>query len=283
MKRSVGSKSRESHGFWYANRFLILRRFSQFSILALFLLGPLFGLWIMRGNLSSSRILDTVPLTDPFVFTQIVLSGHVPQINAIIGVVLVVFFYMLVGGRVFCSWVCPVNMITDLAGWLRRKYSINTTSKLDSGFRRVLLVTVLLLPLVTGYVVWELVNPVSLMHRGIIFGMGYGWLMLLALFLFDLFIVRRGWCGHVCPMGAFYAQLGRKRALVIDAYQRDQCDDCADCYLVCPEPQVLNQPLKSNSDSTIVSSIDCTNCGRCIDVCEPKVFRFSRDPDIGQA
>jgi ferredoxin-type protein NapH len=283
VKRAVGSESRESNGFWYANRFLILRRFSQFSILALFLLGPLFGLWIMRGNLSSSRILDTVPLTDPFVFTQIVLSGHVPQINAIIGVVLVVFFYMLVGGRVFCSWVCPVNMITDLAGWLRRKFSINTTGKLDSGFRRVLLVTVLLLPLVTGYVVWELVNPVSLMHRGIIFGMGYGWLMLLALFLFDLFIVRRGWCGHVCPMGAFYAQLGRKRALVIDAYQRDQCDDCADCYLVCPEPQVLKQPLKSNSDSTIVSSIDCTNCGRCIDVCEPEVFRFSRDPDTGQA
>ena len=46
---------------------------------------------------------------------------------------------------------------------------------------------------------WAKQSCELLVTAGPSFGMGYGWLMLLALFLFDLFIVRRGWCGHICP------------------------------------------------------------------------------------
>ncbi len=35
-----------------ANRWLLLRRLSQFGILGLFLLGPLAGLWLVKVNLS---------------------------------------------------------------------------------------------------------------------------------------------------------------------------------------------------------------------------------------
>ena len=44
--------------------------------------------------------------------------------------------------------------------------------------------------------VWELINPVSMAHRGIIFGMGLAWVVLLGVFLFDLLISRHGWCGN---------------------------------------------------------------------------------------
>jgi ferredoxin-type protein NapH len=76
-------------------------------------------------------------------------------------------------------------------------------------------------------------------------------------------------------MGAFYGVLGRKRLLKIDAIERERCDNCRDCYLACPEPQALKEPLKKNSPSSLVASPDCTNCGRWIDVCEPKVFEFT--------
>ena len=33
--------------------------------------------------------------------------------------------------------------------------------------------------------------------------------VVLGLFLFDLFILRHGWCGHFCPLGAFYALVGK--------------------------------------------------------------------------
>ena len=42
----------------------------------------------------------------------------------LLGAAIVLVFYPLVGGRVFCAWVCPVNLVTDLAGWLRTKLRI---------------------------------------------------------------------------------------------------------------------------------------------------------------
>ena len=280
MSKAIGELSQQSHGFWYSHRFLILRRASQLSILALFLLGPVFGVWIMRGNLSSSEILSTVPLTDPYVFLQLLASGHIPEANAIIGVLIVVAFYLLVGGRVFCSWVCPVNMVTDLAAWLRRKLSINSHTVLSKNIRHLLLAVTLITPLFVGIVAWELINPVSLFHRGIIFGIGYGGAVILAIFLLDLFVVRQGWCGHICPMGSLYRVINTGAVLRVNAINRDKCTDCGECFQICPEPQVLKQPLKrknreQNLSSPMISMPDCTNCGRCIDVCEPKVIEFT--------
>ena len=258
-------------------RFLLLRRISQLSILMLFLLGPWYGIWFVKGNLSFSLTLDTLPLTDPFVLMQTVFAGHMPEQKALIGVALVVGFYLLVGGRFFCSWVCPVNLITDLSAWLREKLRFPMRSALSSQLRYWLLGVLLFACALTGTAVWEWLNPVSLFHRGLIFGFGAAWTVLLAVFLFDLLVVSRGWCGHLCPMGAFYSLLGVVRPLRINAVNRSQCDDCMDCFRVCPEPQVIQPALKNGVDDkgTMVSSINCTNCGRCIDVCDQNVFKFS--------
>ena len=53
----------------------VLRRTTQLSVLALFLLGPWAGLWIIKGNLNSSLALDVLPLSDPFVLVQSWLAG----------------------------------------------------------------------------------------------------------------------------------------------------------------------------------------------------------------
>ena len=49
--------------------------------------------------------------------------------------------------------------------------------------------------------------------------------------------------------------------------------DCLDCFAVCPEPQVIRESLKG-AGSPVISSPQCTNCGRCIDVCSEQVFKF---------
>lgn len=276
-----GRDARANKGWLIANKWLFARRFSQLSILFIFLLGPWFGIWIVTGNLSSSLILETVPLTDPYILLQSFFAGHSPETNAIIGAMIVLLFYILVGGRVYCSWVCPVNMVTDAAQWLREQFKISGSSTISRKTRYWLLAATLVLAFFTGSIAWEMVNPVSMLHRGLIFGMGLAWFIVLAVFMLDLLVSRRAWCSHLCPVGTFYSLLGTHSLIRVRADAREQCDDCMDCFMVCPEQQVIRPALKGhlNKNSSeiigpVITSSNCTNCGRCIDVCAKDVFHF---------
>lgn len=274
--KKIGADATAEKGWLASHKWLILRRSSQLAILALFLVGPLAGLWIVKGTLAYSLTLDTLPLTDPYVLLQSLLAGHIPEKLALIGVAIVLAFYFLVGGRVYCSWVCPVNMVTDAAAWLRARLGIKGGAHISRKLRYWVLGMTLALAAVTGTIAWELINPVSMLHRGLIFGIGMTWTIVLAVFLLDLFVSANAWCGHVCPVGAFYSLLGKWSPLRVSAIKRDACNDCMDCYAVCPEPQVIKPALKGAKQNIApaILSPNCTNCGRCIDVCSKDVFRF---------
>ncbi len=263
-------------GWWSAHRWLLLRRSVQLGVLALFLAGPWLGWWVVKGNLNYSLTLDTLPLADPLVMLQSLLTGHAPERNAIIGVAIVLAFYLLVGGRVYCAWVCPVNIVTDAASALRRRLDIRGGGDLPRQTRYWMLALILALAAGTGSIVWELVSPVSLLPRGLIFGMGGGWLLIAGIFLFDLFVMKRGWCGHLCPVGAFYGLLGRVGLVRVSATRREDCNDCLDCFAACPEQHVIRLPLKGAHKGVgpMIKDSDCTSCGRCIDVCAKDVFQF---------
>ncbi|WP_271008913.1 quinol dehydrogenase ferredoxin subunit NapH [Paucibacter sp. B51] len=272
--------SQPARSRWAAQRWLILRRSSQLGVIGLFLLGPLFGLWWVKGNLASSLTLDVLPLSDPFVLAQSLLAGlrHGlwPAASALIGAAIVLAFYGLLAGRAYCAWVCPVNVVTDAAAWLRRRLKISSGRAPSRQLRHALLACVLLAAAALGSPVWEQVNPVTLTQRALIFGGSLAWGALAAVFLFDLLVAPRGWCGHVCPMGAAYALIGAKPLLRISAAHSSRCNDCGDCFAVCPEPQIIVGPLKAKQDAgPLILAPDCTACGRCIDVCDSSVFRFT--------
>jgi ferredoxin-type protein NapH len=276
-ERILGASAIKNKGWWLAYKWLILRRISQVGILLLFLAGPWLGVWIIKGNLSSSLLFDTVPMTDPLLFLQILATGFTAVATEVItGAVIVLGFYLLVGGRVFCSWVCPVNIVTDAANWLREKLGVKGGTRLRRNTRYWVLATVLIVSAVTGSLAYELVNPVSMLHRGLFFGMGLGWLVIMGIFLFDLLMAKRGWCSHLCPMGAFYGLIGWASPIKVRADARSRCDDCGECFIVCPEPQILPPVLKGEKKGIppVVLSGDCTNCGRCIDICGEDVFQF---------
>ncbi len=277
MANRIGKAARESKGWWLSQRWLLLRRLSQLSILALFLAGPWFGLWLVKGNLNYSLTLNTLPLTDPYIALQSLLaSKQLPERLGLIGVAVVVTFYLLVGGRSYCAWVCPINPITDLAGWLRQRLGIKGGAHFSRNTRYWMLGLSLLLAFFSGVVAWEWVNPVSMLHRGLIFGFGAAVWVVLAVFLLDLFVARRAWCGYLCPMGAFYSLIGRVSLLRVSAPARQACNDCMDCFDVCPEPQVIKPALKGKEGSSpVILAPACTNCGRCVDVCAKHVFSYT--------
>ena len=271
-----GAEAVRVKGWLRANKWLLLRRATQLGILALFLLGPWFGVWIVKGNLSSSLTLGMLPLTDPYLTLQSLVAGHVPYKDALLGTGIVLAFYLLFGGRLYCAWVCPVNLVTDAAAWLRRRLGIKGGRTPSAATRYWLLAFTVLASALTGSIAWEWVNPVSMLHRGLIFGFGLSWGIVLAVFLYDLLFASRGWCGHVCPMGAFYGLLGKTALIRVSADKRSGCDDCMDCFAVCPEPQVIRPALKAMGQThPLILDQDCTGCARCIDVCGKDVFRLT--------
>lgn len=271
-----GLEAAQALGWWHAHRFVLARRASQFVILALFLAGPWFGLWIVKGNLASSLTLGVLPLSDPFVLLQTFAAKHVPDRQALLGAGIVLAFYALVGGRSYCGWVCPANAVTDGAAFLRRRLRLKGGRVPPKETRYLLLAAVLLASFASGRMIWEAVNPVTMTQRGLIFGGSISLAVVAAVFLYDLLIAPRGWCGHLCPMGAFYSLLGRLSLLRVSAARRSACNDCLDCFAVCPEPQVIRPALKGDAASTpVILAGNCTNCGRCADVCSKDVFRFT--------
>jgi ferredoxin-type protein NapH len=279
--RIPGQAAQARHGWWTASKWLVLRRVAQFFFLALFLTGPLLGIWISKGTLASSLTLSILPLTDPLFALQSLLAHHSLEGKVLLGAGIVLAVYALIGGRMFCSWVCPVNLVTDAAAWLRARFNLPEGVTFSRASRLWILGAVLAVSALTGTVAWEFVNPVTILHRGLVFGALYGaglaWVLVAALFLFDLAVSSRGWCGHLCPVGAFYSLIGRKSLLRVSAVARQSCDDCLDCYKACPEPQVISPALKGAARGLgpMILSSDCTNCGRCIDICPERVFEFS--------
>ncbi|MDX6839899.1 quinol dehydrogenase ferredoxin subunit NapH [Hafnia paralvei] len=270
----AGRDARQRHGFIRSHRWLLLRRLSQLAILMMFLSGPWFGVWILKGNYSGSLLLDTVPLTDPLMMLESLFAGHWAALTALAGALVIVAIYALIASRAFCAWVCPLNPVTDLAAWMRRKLNIRQSASLPRGLRYGILLAVLAGSAVSGTLLWEWLNPVALLGRSLIFGAVGGLWLILAVFLFDLLVTEHGWCGHICPMGALYGVIGAKAMVRVSAEHREKCTRCMDCFHVCPESQVLREPVLNNDHSPLVLSKDCISCGRCMDVCAEHVFEF---------
>ena len=253
-------------------RFLIARRVTQIAIMVLYVIANVYGINILMGNLSSSLLLNTIPLSDPYAVLQMAFAGAVLSFDILLGAFFITMFYMIVGGRAFCSWICPVNMITDLANYLRRKFGFNQIQKKQPASRNIrywVIAISFVLSFIMGIAAFELISPVSMVHRGIIFGLGFGWATMVVIFLFDLFVLKNGWCGHICPLGGFYSLIGRFSLLRVH-HNSEKCTACMKCKVVCPEIQVLHMIDKS-SEPVLQ---ECTLCARCIEVCEDDALNF---------
>jgi ferredoxin-type protein NapH len=122
-----------------------------------------------------------------------------------------------------------------------------------------------------GVTAFEFISPISMIHRGVIFGLGFGWAAAVIIFLFDLFVLKNGWCGYICPLGGFYALISRF-SLIRVKHDESKCTLCMRCKEVCPENQVLFMVGKHSAQ---VLKGECTNCARCIEVCDDDALNFS--------
>ncbi|MBI9034276.1 MAG: quinol dehydrogenase ferredoxin subunit NapH [Bacteroidales bacterium] len=251
-----------------------MRRFVQIGFLILFAGANYWGWKIIQGDYSSALILNSFYLTDPFAVIQTFMAGYLVASSALMGALIIFLIYAVFFGRAFCSWICPVNMIADLSNLLHRRLKMQKSlSKvpLNRNARYWILGGFLVLSTIAGGAAFEFISPISMLYRGIIFGMGMGWLVIPFLMLLDLFIKPYAFCGHLCPLGAFYSLISRFRIIKI-THHLNKCTLCNACFEVCPEKQVLQIVGKEQG---FILSGECTLCGKCVDACDDDALKFS--------
>jgi len=246
-----------------------IRRLVQLGAIAL-IASPLAGLNLFRGNLAAGDLLG-VGLADPLAFMQATLASHIFILSFFGSALTVAVFYFVIGGRTFCGWVCPVYLVTELNDRLSRYLGVAERSYRLSGTRWSLAVT-LSVSLLAGIPLFEILSPIGITSRAIMFKSWMPLLLVLGIMIVEAFAARRIWCRSLCPVGGFYALLGRFSPLRV-GFSRQRCTGCGECSRVCPVEEVLAPSLVDGSGQ--VTSGDCTRCGDCIDICPSKALNVN--------
>ncbi len=236
-----------------------------------------FDIQILEGTLSASRFLG-FHLIDPMAAFQVIMASKIVMVNLIIGVGTIVLIYLMFGGRSFCSWICPYHWLAELGEKIHQKLKKNKkitilkNFKFSPNIRYYFYIIFLILALITGYTIFETINPVSIISRAIVYGPGLMLLWVTALLIFEILFSRRAWCRYFCPVGVSYQLLGMLSPLRIK-WDKKKCSNCKRCQSVCMVPNVLTSSVNRGKSEYIDSSL-CTRCGLCVDICDDEALSY---------
>ncbi len=254
-----------------------------FTIHLLFFLSFHVDIQMLEGTLNGSRFLG-FHLIDVFSTIELFVTQYHLHINIIIGVTTIIIFYLLVGGRSYCAWVCPYGILSEIGEkWHNTLVAkkIIKNRKFDHRVKYIFWAGFLAMSAFSGYLVFETFSVVGIMSRFIAYGWSLALVWVLVVFAIEVFFSRRAWCSYICPIGTTYGMIGKISALRIE--WNDNCDSCMVCHDVCFEPQVLEitkakykkQITEKGIKSAYITGADCTLCGRCVDVCHVDALKFS--------
>ncbi len=264
--REKGEASR-----WLRRRWMVL-----LTVNLLFVISYHFDVQLLEGALTASRFVG-FHMADLNSALQVMLAFKHVVLNLIIGTVTVFVLWLLLGGRTFCSWVCPYHLLSEWAErlhlWLVSKKIIKGYS-FHRGVRTLFYVIFVLLTFATGYTIFETISPTGILSRALIYGPGVALLWVGFLLLFEVFVSRRAWCRYVCPIGMTYGMVGSLSPLRV-VYSPDACLFGGDCRTVCLVPHVLDATIMGHAkDTSVPIGADCTRCGMCVDICPASALKF---------
>lgn len=179
-------------------------------------------------------------------------------------------FLVITLGRIFCGWICALGTLQDIFGKIgmrsfKKRYQL--PKSLDGILRYlkyIVLVGIIYFTWKTGQLVISSIDPFvayshltagweELLNEYLI---GFG--ILLAMLLSSLFYDRL-FCRYLCPLGAYYAIMGRFSLLKIER-DKDLCMNCKKCDRECPAALDISSVNKINKG-------ECISCMNCVEVC----------------
>ncbi|MGE5517842.1 MAG: 4Fe-4S binding protein, partial [Bacteroidota bacterium] len=138
----------------------------------LFVLSYRFDVQLIEGALTASRVIG-FHFADLNSALQVMLAFKTVLISLVIGTSTVLIMWWLLGGRTFCSWVCPYHLLAELAEKLHLKLAAKGVVKehpIHRGTRTVLYGVFAALALLSGYTAFEFISPVGIVSRALVYG-----------------------------------------------------------------------------------------------------------------
>ncbi len=276
--------------FYYRNRDgkirLTIRAWRWISIIAinlLFFLSFFIDIQFLEGTMNGSRLLG-FHLIDPFTALEIFAAEHHVHTNVLIGSLTLAAFYFLVGGKAYCSWVCPYGLLSEIGEHIHMKLvhkKIIKERKFNPNIRFFFWAVFLAAATIDGYLVFEVINPIGILSRFIVYGWSLAIVWVFVVLFFEIFFSRRMWCKYICPVGTTYNLIGWISMTKVK-WDMDKCDHCGACLAACFEDHVIEftkpkydkERQEKGIKTQLVVNGDCTLCGRCFDVCHTDAYEY---------
>ena len=292
------------------------RRLVQFGCAIAFAVIPFMNraeITLLSGNLLAFNFAG-LPLGDPLAALQVMLSSWPMNANMLVAANMLIGALIALGiafllGPVFCSWLCPYGLLSELTRDLSRKLRKNEAvpakeagaerniwakapkraqTVAQSPFMGRLFVALLGVVLAATIVPFPVLNQLSmpgwytrtLQHIPLDTPMVWGGALFLSAVLTLEFILRkRLWCRYICPQSVLIALAGMlfpKRLQV--AFKPKSCT-CPASDRACGK--VCSLALDPRHPGWAAQRAQCTNCGDCVDACRNRgnalALRFGKE------
>jgi len=221
----------------------------------------------VRGSVWTFKV-GSVLISDPLAGVDFTAASGVLWDPFLLTILIPVVFTLILG-RVFCGWICPADLLFEVADKVRTWAGIERDIEFSRTTKYAVLAIGTLASFWLGTQVFAEIYPPRVisgeLYLWITFGVaGAGAWFLLAIVAFEVFVSRRFWCRYMCPGGALYSLLGRHRLVRIKVSE-SRCTGCEKCLPVC---EFGLDPMNG------ITGAECNNCGMCIRACAPRALGF---------
>lgn len=263
---------------------IILRRCSQLAIVVLFCVLPwlnISGFNEINGSLFAFELYG-IPFADPVAALQAVAGGISSGIMPVAAILLGALFALLIAlllGRIFCGWICPYGLFSEMVWKLRSKFhrlhpspkSTRTPFPAKAAILGLCLLAVMLFGIPFASFLsfpGELsLAPLPAWQQAGIYAVLSFCIAPVFVLLLEGIFGRRIWCSLVCPqsvlLGGMAAILPKKFGGLRIAWNKGKCicgskSPCRDACSLTLNPRKIGGPPRR----------DCMMCGDCINACK---------------